>query len=174
MPLNDDSILGKLTDSKTYPGDSQEDLNLDLMLTHDQHLLIQYIQKHIGRYTLEDLLNDLRESDDVFWDKVLRRIISVYSLENLDLYVTDTPITNFSQYIIDLLIDLKITLLDDILEGKIKKDITREELETVIKDYKSVLLRWSIRFIVKDDYKKFLNQVFKEYFEPIYIEGDEN
>ena len=173
MPLNDDVVLGKLTDPKTYPGDSQEDLNLDLMLSHDQNLLLKFIKYRVGRYTIEDLLNDLRESDDRFWERVLKAIILNYHLINLEMFITDTVTENFAKHIIDLYRDLKITMIDDILEQKITVNMTREELENVINTYQSILLKWSIRFITREDFEKFMMKIFQEYKSPMFQEGDD-
>lgn len=174
MPLNDDLILGSLTDPKSFPGDGQEDLNLELLMYHDQKLLLRYISKHVGKYTLADVVNMLRECDDTYWQKVLSMIINVYHLENLQMYLTDTPMTNFSSHVRQLIIDLKITLLEQILEGVIKKDMSREDFENAITNVQSVLLKWSIKFITREDYVNFLKVLFEEYRKPIYSEGDEN
>lgn len=173
MPLNDDLVLGNLTDPKRYPGDSQEDMNVDLLMTHDQNLVLKYVRKRIGRYTLQDLLSDLKDCDNVFWEKVLKRIIQTYNLSNLQMYITDTPIDNFAKHVSDLLNDLKVTLMDKILEGEIKRDVTREDLEKTLKEINSLFLRWSINFITQEDFEKFINQVFSDYKSPMYMEGDD-
>ncbi len=173
MPLNDDIVLGRMTDPKAYPGDSQEDLNISLLMAHDQNLLLKYVKKRIGRFTLEDLLYDLEECSDEFWEEVLIKIIKYYNLANLEMYLSDVKMANFSKHVIDLYRDLKITLIDDIVEQKIKRGISRDEFEEKISKYTSLLLRWSIKFITKEDYEKFISRVFLESVSPMYLEGDD-
>jgi len=174
MPLNDDPVLGTLVDPKEYPGDSQEDLNAEILMVHDQNLLLSYLKRHLAIPVLDDILVDLRECDDLYWEKVLRRMIVEYFLTPLKMYLTETKIPNFSHHVQMLIKCLKISFMEKILEKIITPDMSRDDLEKIIiEQFESALLIWVIKFIDRESYSRFMIRIFSEYNEPTYFDGDE-
>jgi len=175
MPLNDDPVLGRLTDPKQYPGDSQEDLNAELLMVHDQNLLLKYIRKHVGFYTIKDILDNLRDCDDNYWEKVLRRIIQEYSLGALEVYLSEVKIDHFSRHVQSLFFHIKTRCVEDISEGVIKSEISREDFEKYLKETQtdSILLIWGVHYMTGEDYSKFSKRLFEESKEPLFGDGDD-
>lgn len=167
-------LLGREVDPSSHPETTQEDLNAESLMLYDQELLIRYVGKHVGMMALKEQIESLEECDEEFWFRVFKKIIRTYSLNPLKNDLASVSDLDMKSNTIGILKDIKIRLLDDILEDKIKKDITREELEKYVidNDY-TKKFQWVIKYIDLESYEKFIKKIFKEFIEPLYDDSDD-
>jgi len=167
-------ILGRMVDQTEYPGDSQEDLNAELLMFFDQVMLLKYISKRVGSIGFLELIESLRDCEYEFWYRAYIQIIKVYSLNPLKTDISNCTTLGLVENTINMLSDIKVKLMNDILEGRINKTITREEFETLLHEnnycYK---LQWVFKYIDKESFNKFIKRIFYEFYSPIYDDGDD-
>jgi len=167
-------ILGRMVDPTEYPGDSQEDLNEELLMFFDQVMLLKYVSKRVGSIGFLELIDSLRECDYEFWYRAYIQLIKVYSLNPLKTDIANCAALGLIEDTINILTDIKVKLINDILEGRVNKEVTRDEFEIFLRDnnycYK---LQWVIKYIDKESFAKFVKRIFYEFYSPIYDDGDD-
>ena len=155
MSLFDDKIFGLTVDEDEDTGISQEDLGEIMIATHEQNMLLRLLDKRVTPSLVKYYLNEIDNENEMFWEKVLRRLVNVFFLFNLRLFLTETRISSFEKHVIDFVKDLKINIPQDIIERKITTGTTRDELEDLLMSDKKygTFLKWSIKFVDRESYR---------------------
>lgn len=171
MNMLDDVILGNLVlDERDDPETDQGDINELSIYEHNKNDLISKIDKRSSRYELEFILTQIPgKAEAGFWNWTLRGLIKYYSLNYLKLYLADGFPSNIEleKEIKKLFFYLKTILIDLIIFNSVKKDIKREDLLEMIKQYNGVyLLVEALNYMDRDSYNRFLNTVFREIHMP--------
>jgi len=175
MSLFDDRIFGLTIDENDDTGISQEDLSEVILASYERNQLLRLCDKRVTPSLVKYYINEIDNEDEIFWEKMLRRLVNVYFLFNLRLFLTEIRISSFEEHVIDFVKDIKINIPQDIVERKITKDTTRDELEDLLmgdKKYKT-FLKWSIKFIDRESYERFLKQIIKISKMTFYSEEDD-
>lgn len=168
MPLNNDLVLGSLADD-IDPVDTQEEINSLSLYIHDYRGLIESIDNRISKYELDFLTEELDIDDEDLWKNILQRIIKVYSLNNLKLFVSNSMFSTFGNLVKELLYDLKLRMLKDIEEKKITRTMSQIELHNYLKENKySHLTIWALQFIDRESYMYFMDKLFAESYSQYY------
>jgi hypothetical protein len=174
MPLNDDPILSLTVDEDDDTGTTQEQINDLSLYLHDQNIFLEGVGRRVTSSFINHYMKLVPEDDEMFWEKVLRRMVKVYSLHNLKMYLTDVKITNMCMYTMELVRDMKIRIPEAILFKDITKNMEREELEKYLKTKNfGSFLKWCIVFIGRDSYAAFMEKLFQERFDDFYDGTDE-
>lgn len=161
--LMDDSYLGNLVDLI----DSEEDqsiLNIDLLYDHDRVQLINSCKYRINTSYLNFLIESCDLNDIEYWKIVLSEYINEYNLNPAKLYIDNNiDNKNLTSQIIEFIIYLKIRFVSLIEKRKIDKNITRDNLENYLRITEAPdIFIYSIQYIDKDSYKKFIKRIFDE------------
>ena len=166
MSLFDDEIFGLTVDENDDEEVSHDEIGKLMLDTHEQNQFLKLLDKRVTPSLVKYYLKELDkedEDDETFWEKIFRRLVNTFALFNLRLFLTETRITSFEKHVKDLVKDLKINIPQDIVERKITKEISRDDLEDLLiadKKY-GTLLKWSIKFIDQESYKRFIMQIIK-------------
>lgn len=155
--------LGFLVDVDDEEDDSQEEVNEINLYVYDQSNFLELLKHRVNRYILEDYLTQFPIEDSAIWEKAFQTMIRTYSLNNLKTYQTEIKISNFEKHVIDLIRDVKIKIQDDIADKKLNADITLGDMDefTQSNGY-HLFFKWSIRFLDKFSFKRFMKKVFEE------------
>jgi hypothetical protein len=162
-------ILGTTAD-EMGEWETQEEINKELFYYYEQNSIFDCIPAHISRGTLYYLLENIDLEDIPFWEKVLKLIADNYFLEQLKYFNSDWNSTeSFTREIKDILIYLKINLMDFILENKIDQEIELDEFQKILKNNNSPEpLNWTFHYISKNDFSDFINFIFEQYNDKYY------
>lgn len=161
--LKDVPPLGYVVDEDDAENESQEELNAINLYVYDQHNFLELLKYRLSRYVVNDYLEEFDEEDVSIWERMLRVLVRHYSLNNLKMYQTEIKISNFQGHISELIKDLKIKIHDDINEGKIKRDMTLEQMDNFLQNNEyHLFLKWSIRYLDKFSFKRFMKKIFEE------------
>lgn len=161
---DEDSILGRVVDEIDGELD-QVDQDRQNLYDYDMMVFLNSLDSKMSEAYVNDYLEQFKEEGEAFWENVLKKIIKIYHLNNLKFYVTEVKIDGFNDYVSELVYDLKVRLPRMIEDCKISRDIIRDDFETyLVSELYSKLLIWSVKFIDRESYKRFTNQIFGEAF----------
>jgi len=173
--MYDDLVLSTLPD-KSIDDSVMEEENAKSLYLYDQNMLLKSINLRISRSTLSYYIENLKRSPVGFWIRSLRNIISVYSLNNLKLFLNDTErVEDLSSKIKDLLLFVKVDLIDYLFLNKFytKNYMEKEEFLSLIRKSElniPYLFKWVMVYIDKDSYDLFIKRVLEESSEESYSE----
>lgn len=161
MSITDQRFLGHISESMD---EDQSDLNEALLFESDRIDLIVSISNRISEPFLKFLLDKTDKDDIEYWGIILTELSSVYSLTYAKIYKNFIlSKTEFIKDIIHSLLYIKINLINLIEQGKINKNITRDEFEEFLsKSNSSKLIKECIKYIDSESYTKFIHRLFYE------------
>lgn len=163
MSLIDDEVLGHVTNTGEEGEEDQYELNEELLILHDKNKLSESLKYRINNEYLNFLYSRINNNKD-FWSNFLIKISSEYNLNVAKLYADGiidnedlaSEVKKFYKY-------LKLNLINDVELNKIDKDLNRDQFERYIQDKKAPrILIYSIVYIDRVSYKKFINRLFNE------------
>lgn len=87
MRIVDNPDTGTIVDP-IDSNESQEDLNVYLLIDHDKMSILDCLDKPTNKYDLKFWMERIPEEDTPFWETVLKRIITLFNLNSLKMYVS--------------------------------------------------------------------------------------
>lgn len=164
--LFDDNYLGSTVD-EVDSNYSQTDLNNMLLIDHDRRAITECLKFRISKPNLEFLLNSVDLNDNLFYKNILNEISSVYSLHLAKIYADGILSTkSIANETIRFLFYLKIKLINNIEKTIqlndiiINRDISRDKFEEYLKlDNAPEIMNMCIKYMDKENYKKFINRI---------------
>ena len=163
--LNKDvSPLGMLTDEITAEED-QSDLASIGIYQEDMVQFYDHLSDRLSKYTISYYLDAIKNTDMSYWGSVFTALIHIYRLDSLKLYIDDVFVD--PDKVIEakkLLHYIKVDLIDFILNGKLDKDITRDDLETFLMNDKNTpeYMITAIKYIDRECYREFISAIMHE------------
>ena len=152
--LTDSEILGR---SEADWDLKQEDLDRESLLYHDQRELLEKVgDKDLSKYELRFLLDQIKESDRLYWTKLFSEIIRVFSLNTLTSFILRDVSLSRIKEINSLLIFLKETIPEAIIiDNKIPRE--REPLIEFVKNLNgNQFLIFALETMDNDDINRFI------------------
>ena len=141
--------------------ETQEDVNEESILIHDQSDLIDLIRADdYSKHEIIFLINNVAEnSNNAFWSLAFKEILKTFSLNTLKNFVTPYLTDNERDEVIQLIKILKIDLKDKLMVEKFPE--SREEILKYIEsiEINSKLLSYAIRTVDNEDLKKFIKKI---------------
>ncbi|MFW6002161.1 MAG: hypothetical protein ACOCQD_02375 [archaeon] len=164
MSLLDSLSLGNNAD-EIENTETQEEVLERHLYEHNQMEILRLINIRASKYELEFLFSKIEDDNMDFWNIVLKRISHRYKLNNLLIYTSTQFSLNSGKPIKDILLNIKVDLMDKIMLKEIDSGIPRDDLLGILsRDKKfSSMLSWVIKVMEIENYRKFIKTLFEEY-----------
>lgn len=166
MEILDSLSLGFLAD-EIDGSEDQSEVNERNLLLFNQEALSIAIDKRISKFSLDFLLEQLKECNEEFWRLIFNRLIKVYSLNALKVFIP-TSYSNPDKrskdaIVISLIKFIKLDLISKIEDGFIKSNIGRDELERLFEEMEAPInMIWFIKLTDNESLDAFVSRIFKE------------
>jgi len=133
MGIMDDVVLGVITDLDVNEY-TQEEVNEESLFLFDQNNLLKSVKLRMSAYSLYYYFNVLKDSEDLYWKRFLREIISHYSINSLKPYLSEGYPTNMDLINQTKLMYyfIKISLIKTLEEHREYAVTSKENLEILI------------------------------------------
>jgi len=166
--MNKDVILGYLAD-ELGGYETQEDVNENSIKIYNYRSLIEIVPKHVSKPVLDSIIEETDISFIELWEFILNKLVENYSLDQLEFYDTNWKKSDtFGKDISDILIFIKVKMMNFILEDKLNKEMNVSEVQLLFeKESAPEPLKWVLGYLSRDSFTEFLTTVFTEYNDSI-------
>ena len=167
MEILDSLSLGFLADEIDNSSETQSEVSERNLYLYNQESLAKAVDKRVSKFSLDFLLEKLIGSNDEFWSLIFNRLIKVYSLNALKVFIPSSyenpDKRSKEEVVISLIKFIKLNLISKIEDGSINSNISRDEIERLFDEMKAPIdMIWFIKLTDNESLDAFISQIFKE------------